>query len=75
MPLCVFKGKLKWPTGVCSDVLNVVALAVGEVAALVAGVQLAGEMVPQVFPPVVLTDRGVGTQRALEHPAANPEDR
>lgn len=56
-------------TCVCADVLDVVALAVGEVRALAAGVQFAGEVVPQVFPPVVLTDCGVGTQRALEHPA------
>lgn len=56
-------------TGVCADVLDVVALAVGEVGTLAAGVQLAGEVVPQVFPPVVLADGGVRAQRALEHPA------
>ncbi len=57
------------PTCVCPDVLDVVALAVGEVGALAAGVQFAGEVVPQVFPPVVLAHGGVGTQSALEHPA------
>lgn len=57
------------PTCVCPDVLDVVALAVGEVGALAAGVQFAGEVIPQVFPPVVLTDGGVRTQSALKHPA------
>lgn len=56
-------------TSVSADVLDVVALAVREVAAVAAGVQLAGEVVPQVLPPVVLADRGVGTQSAAEHPA------
>lgn len=55
-------------TSVSADVLDVVALAVRKVAAVAAGVQLAGEVVPQVLPPVVLTDRGVGTQSAAEHP-------
>lgn len=56
-------------TSVSADVLDVVALAVREVAAVAAGVQLAGEVVPQVLPPVILTDRRVGTQSAAEHPA------
>lgn len=56
-------------TSVSADVLDVVALAVREVAAVAAGVQFAGEVVPQVLPPVVLADRGVGTQSAAEHPA------
>ena len=56
-------------TCVCADVLDVVALAVREVGALAAGVQLAGEVVPQVLPPVVLADGGVWTQCALKHPA------
>lgn len=56
-------------TSVSADVLDVVALAVREVAAVAAGVQLAGEVVSQVLPPVVLADRGVGTQSAAEHPA------
>lgn len=60
------------PTCVCPDVLDVVALAVREVGALAAGVQFAGEVVPQVFPPVVLADGGVRTQRALEHSAETP---
>lgn len=55
-------------TSVSADVLDVVALAVREVAAMVAGVQLAGEVVSQVLPPMVLTHRGVGTQSAAEHP-------
>lgn len=50
------------------DVLDVVALAVGEVGALAAGVQFAGEVIPQMFPPVVLTYGGVWTQSALKHP-------
>ena len=48
-------------TCVRADVLDVVALAVGEVGTLAAGVQFAWEVVPQVFPPVVLTDRHVRT--------------
>lgn len=56
------------PACVRADVLDVVALAVGEVGALAAGVQLAGEVVPQVFPPVVLADGRVRAQSALEHP-------
>lgn len=56
-------------TCVRADVLDVVAFAVGEVGALAAGVQFAGEVIPQVFPPVVLADGGVRAQRALEHPA------
>ena len=55
-------------TCVCADVLDVIALAVREVGTLAAGVQFAGEMVPQVFPPVVLTDCGVRAQCALKHP-------
>lgn len=53
----------------CPDVLDVVALAVRKVGTLAAGVQFTGEVVPQVFPPVVLADGGVWTQRALKHPA------
>ena len=49
-------------------VLDVVALAVGEIGALVAGVELAGEVVAEVFPPVVLAHGGVWTQGALEDP-------
>lgn len=56
-------------TCVCPDMLDVVALAVREVGALAAGVQFAGEVIPQMFPPVVLTDGGVRTQSALKHPA------
>lgn len=55
-------------TCVRPDVLDVVALAVGEVGALAAGVQFAGEVIPQMFPPVVLTYGGVWTQSALKHP-------
>lgn len=53
----------------CANVLDVVALAVREVGTLTACMQFAGEVVPQVFPPVVLTDGGVWTQSTLEHPA------
>lgn len=80
--MCVWVGGRTWGihknqgvcvsgsiTCVCADVLDVVALAVRKVGTLAAGVQLAGEVVPQVFPPVVLADGGVGTQRALKHPA------
>lgn len=61
-------------TCVRADVLDVVALAVREVGALAAGVQFAGEVVPQVFPPVVLTDGGVRTQSALKHPVWTNKD-
>lgn len=49
--------------------LDVVALAVRKVGTLAAGVQFTGEVVPQVFPPVVLANGGVRTQRALKHSA------
>lgn len=62
-------------TCVCPDVLYVVALAVGEIGALAAGVQFAGKVIPQVFPPVVLTDSGVWTQSALKHPAETQQQR
>lgn len=55
-------------TCMCAYVLDVVALAVGEIGALVAGVQLAGKVIAQMFPPVVLANGGVCTQSALEHP-------
>lgn len=58
-------------TCVRADVLDVVAFAVGEVGTLAAGVQFAGEVVPQVFPPMILADGGVCTECALEHPAGN----
>lgn len=62
-------GTLSPCTCVCADVLDVVALAVRKVGTLAAGVQFAGEVIPQVFPPVVLTDGGVRTQSALKDPA------
>lgn len=55
-------------TCMCAYVLDVVALAVGEIGALVAGVQLAGKVIAQMFPPVVLAHGGVWTQSALEDP-------
>lgn len=58
-------------TCVRADVLDVVAFAVGEVGTLAAGVQFAGEVIPQVFPPVILADGGVCTECALKHPAGN----
>lgn len=57
------------PTCVCADVLDVVALSVREVGTLRAGVEFTGEMIPQVFPPVILTHCCVRTQRALEDSA------
>lgn len=65
----MWRGVARHLTCVCANVLDVVALAIREVGALAAGVQLGGEVVPQVFPPVVLTHCHVLTQRAPEHPA------
>ena len=54
-------------TCVCADMLNIVVLAVGEVAALVAREQLAREVITKVLLPVVPTHCGVRTDSAPTH--------